>query len=166
MAAEAGARGIPWFRLVPPMRDLQLGQGSKRRRMRETMRDDESLIAASYAGNKALTYGLLSAVGIPVGRFGVAASPDEAVSAASAIGYPVVLKTTEGKRGEGVVAGLGDPEAVRDAAQRLLSSTPQLVVQSLLRGDDHRLLVVSGRLVAAARLEPAAVVGDGIRDIG
>ena len=163
--AEADIRGIPWFRLGPALRDVQLGQGHNQKRMRETVSSNKSSLAAQYARNKALSLSLLSTRGLPVGRFGAVSTPDEAVAAAKDIGFPVVLKPIFGRQGEGVVIGLTTPQAVREAAERLLRPEEQLLVQSFIAGDDHRLLVVSGRFVAAARREPAAVVGDGNRSI-
>src|SRR6185295_35172 len=40
-----------------------------------------------------------------------------------------------------------------------------VIVESFLEGDDHRLLVVNGELVAATRRTPGHVVGDGERNI-
>jgi len=34
-------------------------------------------------------------------------------------------------------------------------------VESYIKGEDHRLLVVGGKLIAAARRRPAHVTGDG-----
>src|SRR5690606_8210632 len=40
-----------------------------------------------------------------------------------------------------------------------------VIVERFVKGNEHRLLVVGGRLVAAARGEPASVTGDGKHDI-
>ncbi|MFI4935066.1 MAG: Mur ligase family protein [Caulobacterales bacterium] len=165
MVAMASARGIPWFRLHPAIPDIQFGHGQYQHRMRETLHSDESLLSVTYSQNKALTLALLSGVGLPVGNVAVIGDPDQAAAKASAVGFPVVLKPIDGAKGVGVIVGLADPEAVRVAAGALLQSARQLIVQSFLPGDDHRLLVVSGRLIAAARREPPAVVGDGVQSI-
>jgi cyanophycin synthetase len=164
MVARANVRSIPWFR-IGHMRDIQLGQGRNQRRMHETLRSNESALAASYARDKALTCGLLSTVGLPVGKFAAARTPDEAALAAQAIGFPVVLKPNYGSKGSGVVIGLNNPQAVREAAEKLLPGAQQLLVQSFFPGEDHRILVVSGRVIAAARRQPAGVIGDGNRSI-
>jgi len=166
LLTEADVRGIPWFRIDQLWRDVQLGQGLHQQRMRETVRGNESLLAAAYARDKGLTCNLLSAVGLPVGRFGAVSTPYEAVNLAGIIGFPVVLKPTYGKKGTDVVIGLTNPQAVHETAKKLLAKTPQLLVQSFIPGDDHRLLVVSGRLVAAACRSPASVLGDGKHNIG
>lgn len=164
MVACADVRSIPWFR-IGYMRDIQLGQGRKQRRMHETLRSNESALAASYARDKALTCGLLSTVGLPVGKFSAVRTPDEAALAAQAIGFPVVLKPNFGSKGSGVLIGLNNPQAVREAAEKLLPDAQQLLVQSFFPGDDYRILVVSGRVIAAARRQPAAVIGDGKQSI-
>ena len=165
MIATATARNIPWFRLGPESRDVQLGQGHKQARLRETLVSSESGLAMSHVSDKATTCGLLAAVGLPVGRFARAQNADQAAAAADRIGYPVVLKPTHGGKGRGVVVGLANRDAVHQAAERLLKATPQILVQSFIHGNDHRLLVVAGRLIAAARRDPAAVTGDGRRTV-
>jgi cyanophycin synthetase len=164
MVTRANAWSIPWFRIAYT-RNIQLGQGHNQRRIFETMRSNESALAASHARDKGLACLLLSNVGLPVGRFAVVGKAVEAAQAAQAIGFPVVLKPNFGSKGTGVVVGLNDPQAVREAAEKLLPSAQQLLVQSFFPGEDHRILVVSGRVIAAAHRQPAAVIGDGERSI-
>src|SRR5690606_26055153 len=40
-----------------------------------------------------------------------------------------------------------------------------IIVETYLEGDDHRLLVVNGELVAATRRTPGHVVGDGVHTV-
>jgi cyanophycin synthetase len=40
-----------------------------------------------------------------------------------------------------------------------------VIVETYLQGDDHRLLVINGELIAATRRTPGRVVGDGTRTI-
>jgi cyanophycin synthetase len=166
MVTATQQRGIPWRRLNPGVRDVELGHGAKLRRLREAVTGAESQLAAEYAHSKPMTLALLAGAGLPVGRFAAARTADQAASAASAMGFPVVLKPAAGRKGEGVIIGLADAEAVHAAASGLLQTSGQVLVQSFLPGADHRLLVVAGRLVAAARRQSAGVVGDGTTQIG
>lgn len=74
---------------------------------------------------------LLRSYGLPVAPERVAVTADEAVSAADAIGYPVVAKlcgdSIAHKTERGLVRlGLGSADQVRDAAEALLAAaTPQ-----------------------------------------
>src|SRR3546814_4571108 len=51
--------------------------------------------------------------------------------------------------------------SLRQAFERGLQAGEPVVVEAFIPGEDHRLLVVGGKLVAAARRIPASVIGDG-----
>src|SRR3546814_5647271 len=103
----AEARGIPWFRLHPVPRIVQLGYGRFSRRLFESTPCSEGLIAGRLiAPNKAVTNAVLRSVGLPVPRQFVATGPGEAVEAARRPGYPVVLQPVKGGKGRQVHVGL------------------------------------------------------------
>jgi cyanophycin synthetase len=113
------------------------------------------------SGSKLLTLQMLGAIGLPVGRFVLVAGVDAAMKTAERIGYPIVLKPVAGKKGGDVLAGLQNAGELRAALVKVARQRRQFLLQSFFPGADHRLLVVSGRLIAAARREPASVAGDG-----
>src|SRR5439155_25159978 len=88
---------------------------------------------------------------------------DEAVAAAAHIGYPVVTKPIDGNHGRGVGLDLGDPDAVRAGYRRALQEAhrPLVVVERFITGNDYRVLVIGGQMVAVAQRVPAHVIGDG-----
>lgn len=161
MLRAADARGIPWYRLGFPHLMVQLGQGRYARRLHETMLETTSYFAVRLCSNKAATHQLLQRLGFPLPAQHLVHGADQAIQAAAAIGYPVVVKPCHGGKGRGVSVGLGTQEQVRQAYLVAARSDDSVVVESLLAGADHRLLVVAGRFLAAARRLPASVVGDG-----
>src|SRR5207302_5581114 len=92
---------------------------------------------------------------------------DEAAAMAARIGYPVVTKPIDGNHGRGVMLDLRDERALRAAFKRSLSEArrPQVVVESYVTGNDYRVLVVGGRMVAVAESIPAHVVGYGVHSV-
>jgi cyanophycin synthetase len=54
---------------------------------------------------------------------------------------------------------------VRAGFQGAREHSRSVIVETYLAGDDHRLLVVNGELVAATRRTPGHVVGDGVHSI-
>ena len=160
----ARARDIPALRQWPRGGVVQLGQGRRRVRLLGSTTDRTSSIAVDIVGNKAFTGSLLRANGIPVPAGLRVDSADAAVAAATAIGFPVVVKPTDGSKGRGVQLGLQDAAAVAAAFPRAAAIGP-VMVEREIAGDDHRLLVIDGRLVAAARRLSARVVGDGRRTV-
>lgn len=85
---------------------------------------------------------------------------------ATGLGWPVVVKPLNQEQGRGVTTGVGDEVSLRQAFTAVEALSPgQIIVEEHVAGDDHRLLVVGGRLLAAARRIPGGVVGDGVRTV-
>jgi cyanophycin synthetase len=163
---EAASRDIPWMRLNERSL-IQLGQGKYQQRIRATMTSMTSALSVDIASDKKMTNQLLAAAGLPVPRSEVVRTAEEAVEAAGRIGYPVVTKPLDGNHGRGVGLNLSDKKAVRAGFEHALgqSRDGRVVVETFVRGNDYRVLVVGGRMVAIAEREPAHVVGDGEHSI-
>ncbi|MGE0725612.1 MAG: acetate--CoA ligase family protein, partial [Alphaproteobacteria bacterium] len=156
------ARRIPW-RGVSRYGDrlTQVGEGRHGRVVRITMTQRTSRRAANLGVRKDRASPILRRHGLPLPEQHVVTDADGAVAAALAIGPPVVVKRVDGRAGLDVHVGLADADAVRAAFAAIPRNAAAVVVERMLPGEDHRLLVIAGRLVAAARKEPPAVVGDG-----
>src|SRR6185437_10119251 len=81
--------------------------------------------------------------------------------AAQRIGFPVVTKPYNGNHGRGISIRLTTDEEVAHGYTVAREHSRSVVIESFLEGEDHRLLVVNGELVAATRRTPGHVVGDG-----
>jgi cyanophycin synthetase len=163
---EAANRDIPFLRLNEASL-LQLGQGKYQRRVRATMTSLTPALAVDIAGDKKLTTQLLAAAGLPVPRSEIVWTEQEAVAAAKRIGYPVVTKPIDGNHGRGVILDLRDERAVRSGFKRSLKEARRkaVVVESFVTGNDYRVLVIGGHMVAVAERIPAHVVGDGTHTV-
>jgi len=162
LVQAAEARGLPWFRLGKEFRTVQLGYGRHYRRLFESMPDSEGHISSRFiAPNKAVTNKLLKEIGLPVPDQLVARDAAQAARAADSLGYPVVLKPLDQSKGRGVTVGLRDAQAVLRACRESLRPGSRIIVEKFLPGEDHRMLVVGGRLIAVAQRIPGSVVGDG-----
>ncbi|WP_061942289.1 cyanophycin synthetase [Collimonas pratensis] len=156
----ADERRIPSFRLTDGNL-VQLGHGFRQRRIWTAETDQTSAIAESISSDKDLTKTLLQACGVPVPEGQVVDSPAEAWEAAEDIGLPVVVKPTDANHGRGVFIDLNTREEIETAYTLALEEGSSVIVERFIRGNEHRLLIVGGRLAAAARGEPLSVVADG-----
>ena len=156
----AEARGIPTRRLNQGSL-VQLGWGSRQRRILAAETDRTSAIGESIAQDKELTKLLLRSVGVPVPAGGPVKDAEEAWEMAQEIGLPVVLKPQNGNQGRGVAVNLTTREQVFAAYQAARAEGSSVLVERFAQGADHRLLVVGDRLIAAARRDPPRVQGDG-----
>ena len=156
----ARKRQIPWRRLNSGSL-VQFGYGAKQRRICTAETGSTSAIAESIAQDKELTRSLLRVVGVPVPEGETVQSAEEAWEVAQEIGVPVVVKPQYGNHGRGVATNLVTREQVIAAYHAAREEEPTIIVEKFAPGDDYRLLVVGGKLVAAARRESANVIGDG-----
>jgi cyanophycin synthetase len=163
---EADRRDIPVLRL-DEANVVQLGWGVNSRRIRATLTDGASSIATDIAQQKDDAARLLERAGLPVPEWDRARSADEAIEIAARLGGTVVIKPVDGNQGRAITIGELTPEQVRvafDAASGA-SRRASVIVQRAVPGNDHRLLVVGGKLIACAERVPAHIVGDGSRSI-
>jgi cyanophycin synthetase len=161
----AKARNIPWYNLTAGTSYTQLGHGVKQRRFQATVTDDSGILGHSIADDKDWTKQILGDAGIAVPQGYTCYSWDEVREAAEYIGWPVVTKPLAGNHGRGVttdIDNLDDLKAGYEAAlARVRDDSGAVIVESYIKGEDHRMLVIGGKLVAAARRRPAHVTGDG-----
>ena len=164
MVAAAQARGIPVRRLTEGSL-VQLGYGSRQRKILAAATSQTSAIAEDIVQDKDLTRRLLHEVGLPVPAGRPVSSPEDAWTAAQEIGLPVVVKPRDGNQGRGVALNLFTREQVMAAYVAALDESSSIIVEQFAAGLDFRMLVVGRELVAASRRQPAQVVGDGVLTI-
>ncbi len=160
LVRAAQARDIPVYRLNDASL-IQVGQGKYQQRIEAALTSKTSHIAVEIASDKNLANSILADLGLPVPRQRVVYDVDEAIGAAERIGYPVVIKPLDGNHGRGVTVSITDEDGIAAAFETAYAEGSTVLVETMLTGDDHRLLVVDGRLVAAARRVPGHVKGDG-----
>lgn len=155
---------IPVLRLMPVGSLVQLGYGIHQKRIIASETSRTSAIAVELCQEKPLTNHMLRAVGVPVPEGRTVRSADEAWAAAQEIGMPVVIKPEDGNQGKGVSVHLTTEADVR-AAHALAAEFARVLVERHVQGHDFRLLVINGKMAAAARRDPASVTGDGVHTV-
>jgi len=160
-AATAKDRRIPAIRLLATGNLVQLGYGVKSRRIWTAETDRTSAIAETVSRDKDLTKTLLQCCGVPTPEGRLVSSPADAWEAAQDIGVPVVVKPYDGNHGRGVFTNLSQREEIEAAYRGAIDEGSGVIVERFVFGSEHRLLVVGGKLIAAARGESASITGDG-----
>ena len=164
LVKAAEERNIPWLRLNEQSL-VQLGHGKYQQRIQATVTGKTSHIAVELASDKEETNKILGSLGLPVPRQELVQSEGAARRAARKIGFPVVTKPYNGNHGRGISIRLTTDEEVVEGFLKAQAISRSVIVETYLEGDDHRLLVVNGELVAATRRTPGHVVGDGTHTI-
>jgi cyanophycin synthetase len=156
----ADDRDIPSIRLSENNL-VQLGYGARQRRIWTAETDQTGAIAESISRDKDLTKSLLQACGVPTPGGRLVEDAEDACDAAHDIGYPVVVKPSDANHGRGVFTNLNTDDEVRTAYAVAMDEGSGVIVERFVRGLEHRILIVGGKLAAAARGEPVMITGDG-----
>ncbi len=166
IAAAARRRDVP-VRRVGGLSMLRLGYGCYRRLVSAAMTERTSALGVDIAGDKVLAKQFLDRAGIPVPAGLVASTGAEAVQALAQLGGAVVIKPQSGNHGKCVSVGIRTPAQAEQAYRRAAagSGSGAVIVESYIPGNDYRVLIVDGRVIAAAELRPPVVTGDGTRTI-
>jgi GNAT-family acetyltransferase (TIGR03103 family) len=157
---EALRRGVEVTVLDPELGELELRHGGVVRRAFQSLSDLTSAVAFRRCDDKALTRRVLEHAGLPVapGRLATGDADDEAFLAAHG---SVVVKPCRGEGGAGITVGVDAPDALRAAVANARPHCDRVLLEAAVGGDDLRVLLIGGDVVAAALRRPPTVVGDG-----
>lgn len=164
IVVEAEKRGIPHLRLNEHSY-VQLGTGIFQRRIEATIMDSTSSLAVEIAGNKDRTKNILRESNIPVAEGVIVSKEEDLHKLAVKLKFPLVVKPISGNHGRGVTTNIKTYESLILAFNKAREISNTVVVEEHLEGNDYRLLVIDGKLQAAALREPAFVIGDGVKSI-
>jgi GNAT-family acetyltransferase (TIGR03103 family) len=170
IADEAIRRGI-WVEVLDAEAgEIRLSHGGRTVITRESLSEFTSAVAMCRCDDKRLTRRLVSEAGITVPRARLATFDDGDFEFLKDVGE-VVVKPTRGEQGKGITVGVTvEHGAVELAAAvaRAREEFPEVLIEQRIDGDDLRLVVIDGRVVAAAVRLPPEVIGTGehsVRDL-
>lgn len=140
---------------------LQLGYGKNQQRVQAAVSDRTSLIAADIVQDKELTKQLLSRSLVPTPLGVVISSEIEIDEAIKQFSGPYVLKPIDGSHGDGVFLNLENAEEIKSALKTIQKFSSRFLLEKMHTGKDYRILVIDGKLAAAAERSPPQITGDG-----
>ncbi len=163
IADEALRRGI-WVEVLDAETgEMRLSHGGRSVITRESLSEFTSAIAMCRCDDKRLTRRLVSDAGITVPRAHLATFDSDDYEFLRDVGE-VVVKPTRGEQGKGITVGVSvdhGPGELTAAVARAREQYPEVLIEQRMKGDDLRLLVVNGQVVAAALRLPPEVMGTG-----
>ncbi|ORB27915.1 N-acetylglutaminylglutamine synthetase [Mycolicibacterium parafortuitum] len=160
IADEAMRRGI-WVEVLDAEAgEMKMSHGGRSVVTRESLSEYTSAVAMARCDDKRLTRRIVSEAGIKVPK-GRLATFDEADHEFLAEVGDVVVKPTRGEQGKGITVGIDSPGELDAALARAREQHPEVLIEERAPGDDLRLVVIDGRVVAAALRLPAEVTGTG-----
>ncbi|MDQ4098607.1 MAG: ATP-grasp domain-containing protein [Actinomycetota bacterium] len=162
---EALRRDIAVELLDAGLGELVLTRDGRRVTTIQSLSELTSAVAFRRCHDKLHTRRVLERAGLrlPAGR---EATFDDADAAFLEECKELVVKPTRGEGGEGVTVGVVDPDDLDSALDAAKAVWPHVVLEQRCQGEDLRVIVIDGQVVAAAVRRPPAVTGDGRRTVG
>ncbi|KDE97975.1 GNAT family acetyltransferase [Mycolicibacterium aromaticivorans JS19b1 = JCM 16368] len=164
IADEAMRRGIRIEVLDAETGEMRLSYGGRSVVTRESLSEYTSAVAMSRCDDKRLTRRIVSEAGIVVPRGRLATFDHDDHAFLAEVG-DVVVKPTRGEQGKGITVGIDSREALDAALTRAREQHPEVLIEQRASGDDLRLVVIDGKVVAAALRKPAEIVGTGTHTV-
>mgnify|MGYP001250802407 FL=1 len=157
---EAEARDIPWIRLNRYSL-CQLGYGANQKRIQATVTSQTSNIGVDLACDKEETKDLLEQAEVPTPKGDIIRTERGLEEAVDYVGFPLVIKPVNGNHGRGITTNINSLDEALIAFKEAKEVSRLVIVEKYITGEDHRLLVIDNKLVAAAKRTAAHVIGDG-----
>jgi len=143
---------------------FSLTHGGRQITCREALSELTTAVAMSRCDDKQVTLRLLDQAGLEVPRQQLAGSP-EANAAFLEECMAVVVKPARGEQGKGVHVNLTDANAVERAIPVCRQICDKVLLEEFRPGEDLRIIVINGEVVAGAIRQAPRVIGTGRHSI-
>ncbi|WP_018930749.1 ATP-grasp domain-containing protein [Gracilibacillus lacisalsi] len=154
------------FGVNPPGRLFSLSSDTKTHYFFRTRGDKVSDEAVEIGSDKNETKTYLEREGVPVPKgdeFLEGTTKADMIAYAEEIGYPLVLKPTNGSLGNGVITNIKTAKELEKAIDYVRNTLEyeELILEQYVPGEEYRVYVVEDQVVAAYNRLPANIIGDG-----
>lgn len=124
-------------------------------------------VSAAISRYKFATNAVLKAANLPVFEQQVfnRESKKEINAFIKKIKLPVVVKPADSFQGDGITVNITSLAAVHEAVDIAHRYSRRIIIEKYYKGEDYRILIAHGKILAATLRLPARVVGDGVHTI-
>jgi len=144
--------------------ELTLTFGDRRVHTIESLSELTSAVAFRRCDHKGLTRAVLERAGLAVAP-GRVATFDEHDRAFLERWGDIVVKPARGEQGWGITVGVTDGAGLDAALDEARAVCPEVLLEQRIDGEDLRIVVIGGEVVAASVRRPPIVTGDGERTV-
>jgi len=164
IADEAILRGIAVDVLDAQAGYLRLTHGGTSIVTRESLSELTSAVAMSRCDDKRIARSVVAEAGIRIPEGCTATFTDEDCRFLEKVGSAVV-KPARGEQGAGITVGVTTPDELNRAIGLAVQHCPDVLIEERCEGEDLRIIVIDGKVIAAALRRPPEVIGTGTHTI-
>lgn len=160
IADEAILRGIAVQVLDAQGGYLQLTHGGTTVTTRESLSELTNAVAMSRCDDKRIARKVVGEAGIVVPQGVTATFGEEDHRFLAKVGS-VVVKPARGEQGAGITVGVTRHDELDRALQLASKHCPDVLIEERCAGEDLRIVVINGKVIAAAVRRPPEIIGTG-----
>jgi len=138
---------------------VQMGYGYKQKR--RVASDVNDSAGAFLCLQKDVAKELLDRCGFPVPKGFSEEDKEEFLKKLPHLDYPIVIKPSDSIWGIGVTTNINNAEAAAQAFQLAKKTSPTIIAEEFVPGNDYRVLIINDKFIAAMHRAPARVFGNG-----
>lgn len=176
IALEGWRRGLKlsfYTEAIPGQRKrikYSLEDGINKYYFNDSSGDLNTTEAIKICNDKGLTQSHLESNNVPTPRgkeFSSEDSIDEMVQFAKELAYPLVVKPVDGFGGTGVFVNIQNEKELIQSITYIIENLKfnRILIQEFVQGDEVRVYVLDGKVIAATNRIPAHIIGDGKQTI-
>lgn len=160
IADEAILRGIAVQVLDAQGGYLQLTHGGTTVTTRESLSELTNAVAMSRCDDKRIARKVVAEAGIVVPQGVTATFGEEDHRFLAEVGS-VVVKPARGEQGAGITVGVTRHDDLDRALEVASKHCPDVIIEERCEGEDLRIVVINGKVIAAAVRRPPEIIGSG-----
>lgn len=142
----------------------QYGWGEKSRVFRQFSPMEDGYHGVNVSMDKLESKKLLKSLGVPVANHVIITQKEELKNAVNTIGYPCVIKPTQGSEGVGITANIQNFAQLEKAyikVKKTQYGNNFIMLEEFIEGVDNRLVVIDGKFIGAFERLATTITGDG-----
>lgn len=163
LRSAARARGLS-HQIIDPRR-IRIGTGACQKEFNRSLVGSTPLGATKLALDRHHLFRRLADLSLPTPKIATVATAEDAVAALDKLRRPALLRRARSDDFRTVAVDGPHSPHIAAAFEMLRSGEKTVVVEERFDGQEHHLLVVGGKLVAAAICQRPRVFGDGDRSV-
>jgi GNAT-family acetyltransferase (TIGR03103 family) len=161
---EAHRRGIKVKILDAAAGYFSLSYADRTIVCRESLSELTNAIAMSLCDNKAITTRLIAESGLCVPAQLTEVDSEKRVAFLQKYQH-IVVKPVHGEQGAGISVDITNADDLYTAIEVARKVSSEVLLEEYIKGEDLRVVVINGKVVAAAVRRPPVIIGDGEKSI-
>lgn len=140
---------------------LQLGKGKNIKWTRGAVTSETKYLSMKIAHHKDFANKILKEAGLPLPKHFCTDNINEAKEFLKKVKFPIVIKPQAAQQGKMVYCDVNSKKDALQFFKKIKQKYTKVIFEEQIKGNDFRILIIGGKLVAAMQRIPPFIIGNG-----